>query len=75
LRRFAQVRGAVGSSVLRVQERVGHCSLVLRYRTHDEYMAAVNRAVDVVVGNGFMLERDARTILESAAAERNRWVE
>ena len=43
-------------------------SLEERYRDHDGYVAAVQAAADNAVAEGFLLEGDAVSLVEQAAA-------
>jgi hypothetical protein len=63
---FAFQRSIAGTSV--------ELDVTERYQSHDDYIVAISDAVDALVGDGFMLERDASAVLEQAAAERNRWL-
>jgi len=47
--------------------------LTERYETHDAYMAAIDQAVEALMEDGFLLERDAERVIARAERQRRQW--
>ena len=62
------------SELLRfITGRAVELDLTDRYDSHDEYVAAINEAVEALLEDGFLLERDAEEVITRAEGEREQW--
>ncbi len=53
--------------------RAVELDLTERYESHDDYMAAIDQAVEALMEDGFLLERDAEEVIARAERQRRQW--